>query len=72
LPPRYALIATAPFRDTHCTWIALGNVGIRGRLAAIMAADVLGYRYLAVDYSDDRFVYDMVQHGPLLGVVFDY
>jgi hypothetical protein len=33
---------------------------------------VLGYRYLAIDYSDDGFVYDVAQHGPLLGVVFDF
>ncbi len=32
----------------------------------------LGYRYLSVDYSDDGFVYDVAQHGPLLGLVFDF
>lgn len=33
---------------------------------------VAGYRGLGVDYSDDGFVYDVVQHGPLLGFVFNF
>lgn len=30
---------------------------------------VAGYRALAVDYSDDGFVFDVVQQGPILGLV---
>lgn len=33
---------------------------------------VAGYRGLGVDYSDDGFDYDVVQHGPLLGFVFNF
>jgi len=36
----------------------------------------LGYRYIDIDYEDgagrDRFRFDMVQHGPLLGIRFAF
>jgi hypothetical protein len=32
----------------------------------------LGYRALGVDYDHDGFVYDVVQHGPILGTVFKF
>lgn len=35
-------------------------------------AAVAGYRALGVDYSDDDFVFDVVQQGPLLGAVFRF
>jgi hypothetical protein len=31
-----------------------------------------GYRALGVDYSDDGFLFDVVQHGPILGAVFRF
>ena len=33
---------------------------------------VLGYRAAGVDYENDGFVYDVVQHGPILGAVFRF
>lgn len=33
---------------------------------------VFGYRYLAVDYEDGDFVFDVAQQGPLLGARFDF
>ena len=33
---------------------------------------VAGYRALGVDYSHDGFVYDVVQKGPILGMVFHF
>lgn len=30
---------------------------------------LLGYRALGVDYSNDGFVFDVIQHGPVLGMV---
>jgi len=30
---------------------------------------VAGYRALGVDYSNKGYVYDVVQHGPLVGLV---
>lgn len=32
----------------------------------------LGYRYLAVDYRDDGFVYDVSQDGPILGLIWRF
>ena len=32
----------------------------------------VGYRYLAVDYSDSGFVYDVAQHGPTLALVWNF
>ena len=31
-------------------------------------ATTLGYRYLDVDYDDDDFLYDVSQHGPIIGL----
>lgn len=33
---------------------------------------VIGYRALGVDYSDDGFEFDTVQHGPVLGVAIHF
>ncbi len=33
---------------------------------------VAGYRALGVDYSQDDFVFDVVQQGPILGVVINF
>lgn len=32
----------------------------------------LGYRAMGVDYENDGFVYDVVQHGPIAGIVFRF
>ena len=31
-----------------------------------------GYRALGVDYSNGSFLFDVVQHGPILGAVFRF
>lgn len=31
-----------------------------------------GYRALGVNYSDDTLTNDIVEHGPILGVVFHF
>jgi hypothetical protein len=33
---------------------------------------VAGYRALGVDYSHDGFVYDVVQKGPILGLMVQF
>jgi hypothetical protein len=33
---------------------------------------VAGYRALGVNYSDDTLTNDIVEHGPILGVVFHF
>jgi hypothetical protein len=32
----------------------------------------VGYRGLGVDYSDDGYVLDITQHGPILGAMFQF
>ncbi len=46
------------------TWDVMAAVGyeVTDRVAIIG-----GYRALGVDYSDDDFLFDVVQHGPILG-----
>jgi hypothetical protein len=51
------------------TWDALGAVGYQWNERLSLVA---GYRALGVDYEDDGFVYDVVQHGPILGAVFRF
>lgn len=50
-------------------WDVAGGVGysFNDRFSA-----VLGYRALGVDYSDDGFVYDVVEQGPILGAVIHF
>ncbi len=50
-------------------WDVAGTIGyqFRDNLSA-----VAGYRALGVDYSHDGFVYDVVQKGPILGMVFHF
>ncbi|WP_157018904.1 DUF481 domain-containing protein [Mesorhizobium xinjiangense] len=47
-------------------WDVAGALGYRfnDRFSA-----VLGYRALGVDYSDDGYVFDVVEQGPILGLV---
>jgi opacity protein-like surface antigen len=33
---------------------------------------MLGYRYLSVDYDDNGFLYDVAQHGPMVGAQFRF
>ena len=61
------------------TWGMIGGAGIGADLTWDVLAAVgyhfnerwsasAGYRALGVDYSTTRFTYDMIQHGPVLGV----
>jgi hypothetical protein len=47
-------------------WDVAGGLGYRfnDRISS-----VIGYRALGVDYADDGFVFDVVQQGPILGLV---
>jgi opacity protein-like surface antigen len=31
-----------------------------------------GYRYLAVDYDDGGFLFDVAMHGPIIGASFRF
>ncbi|MEZ2127441.1 MULTISPECIES: hypothetical protein [unclassified Sinorhizobium] len=50
-------------------WDVLAGIGYNfdNRISA-----VAGYRALGVDYSDDGFVFDAIQHGPILGVAIRF
>ena len=50
-------------------WDLWAGVGYRFTDAFSMVA---GYRGLGVDYSNDGFVFDVVQHGPVLGAAFRF
>lgn len=50
-------------------WDVMGGLGYSPSDSFSIIA---GYRGVGVDYSDDGFVYDVVQHGPLLGFVFNF
>jgi len=53
------------------TWSATGVVGFDFELCELPMTVFAGYRAIAHDYSKgsgaDRFVWDVVLHGPILG-----
>ena len=56
---------------------AAAEIEYGGTIAALWQAGewwglTAGYRYLAVDYDNDGFVFDVAQHGPFIGVYFDF
>jgi hypothetical protein len=50
-------------------WDAMGALGYQFSDGFSMIA---GYRGVGVDYHNDGFVYDIVQHGPIIGAVFRF
>jgi hypothetical protein len=50
-------------------WDLLGGIGYSFNNTFSTA---IGYRALGVDYSDDGFVFDIVQHGPIAGVIIKF
>jgi hypothetical protein len=55
------------------TWQAIGGYGFAfGTYNGITFAGVIGYRALSVDYAQgegrQRYEFDMIQHGPILGI----
>lgn len=50
-------------------WDVAGGIGYEFNKTV---SAVLGYRALGVDYSSDGFVFDVVQQGPILGVVMHF
>ncbi|WP_331371523.1 hypothetical protein [Sinorhizobium chiapasense] len=50
-------------------WDVAGAIGynVNDRISALA-----GYRAMGVDYSDDGFTYDVIQHGPILGVAIRF
>ena len=54
---------------SHLTWDVMGGIGYQWTGSF---STVVGYRALGVDYSNDGFVYDVVEQGPFLGGVFRF
>lgn len=50
-------------------WDVMGGLGYSFNQNFSLVA---GYRGLGVDFSKDSFVYDVVQHGPILGAAFRF
>jgi hypothetical protein len=55
--------------ESDFMWDVMGGIGFS---FSDSFSTVAGYRALSVDYSDDSFVYDVVQDGPILGFVFRF
>ncbi len=56
--------------EADLDWDVAGALGYRftDRISA-----VAGYRAMGVDYSnDDGFMFDVVEHGPIIGAVFRF
>ncbi|WP_234838832.1 hypothetical protein [Sinorhizobium meliloti] len=60
----WALIGGGASSDL--VWDVMGGAGYQFN-DSISA--VVGYRAAGVDYENDGFVYDTVQHGPTIGLV---
>jgi hypothetical protein len=50
-------------------WDVMGGIGYQ---FAESSSIVLGYRALSVDYSNNGFVFDVTQDGPMIGAVFQF
>ncbi|WEX86361.1 hypothetical protein PZN02_002639 [Sinorhizobium garamanticum] len=50
-------------------WDVIGALGynVNDRISALA-----GYRAMGVDYSNDGFTYDVIQHGPIIGVAIRF
>lgn len=55
--------------SSDLTWDVMGGLGYNARDSISFVA---GYRGLGVDYENDGFVFDIVQHGPILGAAFRF
>lgn len=54
------------------SWNAQGYLGYRTRVFGQPTILALGYRALSIDYDDDDFEWDVVQHGPIIGASFRF
>jgi len=53
-------------------WQAFAAVGYRFKMGRIDATAFLGYRALSEDYSNGDFRWDVVTHGPVLGLQMSF
>ena len=50
-------------------WDVMGGLGYAFTESSSI---VVGYRGLGVDYHNDGFIFDVIQHGPIIGAVFKF
>lgn len=55
--------------SSDITWQALGAVNYRFNDTFALS---VGYRYYVIDYEDEGFLYDVTQHGPIIGTVITF
>lgn len=71
--PRWALVGYADVGgfglSSDLTWQAVASVNYR---LSDRFSLVVGYRYYAIDYSHDGFVFDVAQYGPLIGTAIRF
>lgn len=62
------------FDGSDFSWQAIATLGYRWRFEQWSLGLFAGYRALGQDYRDDDFKWDMVTHGPLIGlsVAFEF
>ena len=72
LTPQFYLTSWALIGGGASSDIVWDLMGAAGYRFTDSFSAVVGYRAAGVDYENDGFVYDAVQHGPILGVVFRF
>ena len=55
--------------SSEITWDVMGALGYEISSSVSLVG---GYRALGVDYENNGFVFDIVQHGPIVGAVFKF
>jgi hypothetical protein len=55
--------------SSDLTWDVLGGVGYSVSDSISLVA---GYRAISVDYHEDNFKFDIIEHGPILGAVITF
>lgn len=55
--------------SSEIDWDVFGGVGyqISDRMSVLG-----GYRAVGVDYEGDDLLFDVIQHGPMIGAMFEY
>jgi hypothetical protein len=53
---------------TRFAWQTIGTLGYRFELFGLESAALVGYRALSQDFDSAKLVYDVVMHGPVIGL----
>ncbi|MBE0455543.1 MAG: hypothetical protein IBX58_18060 [Roseovarius sp.] len=62
--------------NSNVTWSVTAGFGYDFPLGKVNSSAFLGYRAIGTDYSSggqsDRFTWDVIFHGPLIGLSFSF